>query len=262
MKRHGAATLVVAGALVLTGCKGGAEAGGGTTTTVVVATTTGGPGGTTTTVVTGPPTSVVAGPTTTNPGTDPALVAKAKAAVMQTADFPTGFTPQPDEPGSGLNIEQVWSDLLTCLGVTAPARPPGYATSPTFLRGLATQGRSTVEYTTEAAASSIATALSGPKAQPCLTQAFTADVARSKPDGSTSGAATVTTQDVPAAGQKSMGWRITAQVHLDDLVVPLFQDFEVVVDKGTVIRTMFLNPGSEFPQDLEKTVVQHVVSRA
>lgn len=257
MKRHGAATLVIAGALVLGGCTGGSDAGGATTTTAAVpttVTTTGGPAATTTTVV--------AGPTTTNPGTDPSLIAKARSAVLQTADFPTGFAPQPDEPGTGVNIEQVWAELLTCLGVSTPARPPGYATSPTFLRGLATQGRSTVEYTSEAAASSISTALSGAKAQPCLAQVFTADVARSKPDNSTSGAATVTQHDVPAAGQKAMGWRINAEVHLDELVVPLFQDFEVVVDKGTVIRTMFLNPGSEFPQDLEKTLVQKVVSRA
>lgn len=254
MKRHGVATLVVAGALALTGCKGGTQAGGGTTTTEALTTTVGGPGVTTTTSV--------AGPTTTNPGTDPALIAKARTAVLQTADFPTGFTPQPDEPGTGLDIEQVWSELLTCLGVTTPPRPPGYATSATFLRGLATQGRSTVEYTTEAAGSTISTALNGAKAQPCLTQVFTADVARSKPEGATSGPATVTRQDVPAGGQKGLGWRINADLHLDDLVVPLYQDFEVVVDKGTVIRTIFLNPGSEFPQDLEKMLVQKMVSRA
>jgi hypothetical protein len=49
---------------------------------------------------------------------------------------------------------------------------------------------------------------------------------------------------------------------MDALKVPLFQDFSVVVNKGTVIRMLFLNPGSEFPADLEKSLVDKVVSRA
>lgn len=220
---------------------------------------------TTTTTTVAPTTTVTTAPlptTTTLLSTDPALAAKAKAAVLQPADFPTGFSPQPDEAGSGLGLEQLWSDLLRCLGVTASAPPAGIAVSPTFMRGLATQSRTTVEYTTVAVATAVTTALNGPKADVCLTEAFGADVVRSKPEGSTAGPASVAKQAVPQAGQQSMGWRVRADVHLDDLVVPLYQDFEVVVDRGTVIRAMFLNPGSEFPQDLEKSLVQKVVSRA
>jgi hypothetical protein len=248
MKRQGAASVLLTGALVLVGCGGGGANGRGTTTTA------GGP--------TVSSTTVPAGPTTTNPGTDPVLTAKAKAAVLQPGDFPAGFSPQPDEPGAGLNLEQLWAELLGCLGVAPGGRPSGIATSPTYLRQLATQGRSTVEYRDEASAGSIAAALTGPKALACLNQVFTTDVDRSKPEGSTAGPATVARQDVPGAAQKSLRWRINASVHLDELVVPLFQDFEVVIDRGTVIRTMFLNTGSEFPQELERTLVQKILSRA
>jgi len=204
-----------------------------------------------------------AAPSTTIAATNPAIAAKATAATLQKADFPPGFEPQVEEPGQGLQIEQLWADLTRCLGVDTGAPPAGKATSPTFLRGLATQGRSTVEYTTESGAAAIATALAGPKAQACLDQTFAADLNRSKPEGSTPGPVKVTARTVTAPnGQTTMAWRINASVNLGDLVVPLFSDFQVTVSGGTVIRMLFLNPGAEFPQDLEKSLVDKVHTRA
>ena len=194
-------------------------------------------------------------------GTDPTLVAKAQATTLQTADFAAGFEAQPDEPGQGLSIDLVWKELLQCLGVKRPA-PTGLGTSPTFLRGLATQGRSTVEYTSEKAAATLATALAGPKAPACLNKVFAADLDRSKPEGATPGPVTVTPRDIAPAGQKTMAWRINASVNLAELVVPLFQDFIVIFNGGTVVRMYFLNPGSEFPQDLERSLLDKVVARA
>ncbi len=196
------------------------------------------------------------------PGTDQALIAKAQAATLQPADFTPGFAAQPEEPGQGLSIERVWQELTACLGVKVKGAPAGVATSPTYLRGLATQGRSTVEYTTEPNAAALATALAGPKAQACFTRVFAADVDRSKPEGAKPGPVTVTTRQVPPAGDKIMAWRINASVNLDELVVPLFQDFLVIFNKGTVIRMFFLNPGAEFPQDLERSLLDKVVARA
>jgi hypothetical protein len=201
---------------------------------------------------------------TTSTTVDPALPAKALAAVPQLADFPAGFTAQPNDPGQGLSVETVWAELMKCLGVDAGAQRMALATSPTFLRGLATQARGTVEYTSAPTATAIAAGLSGPKAPGCLKDAFVADVTRSKPDGSTTGTvnvAGVAPAQVAAAGT-TMAWRINATVNLQDLVVPLFQDFIVNFNRGTVVRLLFLNPGSEFPQGLEKSVVANVVSRA
>jgi hypothetical protein len=219
--------------------------------------------GTATTVAAAPQHLVADTPTTALAATNPALAAKATAATLQKADFPAGFEPQKEEPGQGLQIDALWADLTRCLGVGTGAPPAGTATSPTFLRGLATQGRSTVEYTSEPAAAAIATALTGPKAQTCLDQAFAADLNRSKPEGSTPGPVTVASRTVAsAAGQKTLAWRVNASVNLGDLVVPLFQDFQVTVSGGTVVRMLFLNPGAEFPQDLEKTLVDKVQTRA
>ncbi|MDQ6728462.1 MAG: hypothetical protein M3066_20205 [Actinomycetota bacterium] len=247
MKKHPAVTvaLLVVAALTATACGGGK--GTATPATTTTPTTVDSTAGTT--------------PTTT-PGTDAALVAKAKSAVFQPGDFPAGFEAQPDDPTQGLGIDTVWSELTTCLGVPSTATPAGRATSATFKMGLATQGRATVEYTTEAMATADAAALTGPKAQDCLTKAFAADVDRSKPEGATPGPVMVAPSDVTVAGKKALSWRINATVNLQDLVVPLFQDFIVIVNKGTVVRMMFLQPGSPFPQTLEHTLEEAVVSRA
>lgn len=242
MNKHRALLFLLVATLWATACSGGAEEEAGTPTTLLS------PGSSTSTT-----------PTTSE--TDPALAAKAKAATLQPADFPPGFEPQPEEPGQGLNIELLWTELTRCLGVTNP-RSAATGTSSTFKRGLATQGRSTVEYTTEPSATALSAALTGPKAQDCLLAAFKADLDRSKPEGSTPGPVKVTPRDVPAAGQKVLAWRINASVNLDELVVPLFQDFIVVLDGDTVVRMFFLNPGSEFPQELERTLVDKVVTRA
>src|SRR5439155_6339046 len=104
-------------------------------------------------------------PTTAPPTTDAAKAAKAKAAVFQQADFPPGFAPQPE--GEGLDLEIIWRDITRCLGVENAAPSEGSATSPTYLRGLATQAQSTVEYTAISGAETVATALAGPKFQGC-----------------------------------------------------------------------------------------------
>jgi len=190
------------------------------------------------------------------------MTAKAKAAILQQADFPAGFPAQPDDPVQGLHVERLWGDLLTCLGVPK-AQPAGIATSPTFLRGIATQGTSTVEYLAPDAIAARTGALANPKFQACSTQAFATDLDKSKPEGSTPGTVVVSRRDSPPiAGATINSWRINASVHLADLEVRLFQDFLVIFKGNAVIRLFFLNPGSDFPPDLERSLVEKVVSRA
>ncbi len=217
-------------------------------------------GGTTTTAAAGTSTTAGAPLAANESGTDPAKVAKAKAAGLQSSDFPPGWGTQPED--AGLYIDKVWEELTTCVGAPRSAPPAARATSPTYLMGLATQARSTVEYTTEAAATAAGNALSGPKFEGCASDAFKADVERSKPEGSTAGTVQVTPRDFGQFGQKTLSWRINASVNLQDLQVPLYQDFLVIFNGGTVIRLFFLNPGSEFPQNLERTLIDKVVSRA
>jgi hypothetical protein len=196
------------------------------------------------------------------PTTEPPMVVKAKAAVLQTADFPPGFQPQPDEPGQGLGLETLWRELTRCLGVDNTAKGAGAATSPTFLRGLATQARATVEYAPEPTASAIAAALGGQKYQGCAKETFGADVKRSAPEGAVPGPVAIAPLVAPPVAAKIFTSRVTVTLDLEGLKVPLFQDFLVVFDRGAVIRMLFLNPGSEFPQDLERSLIEKVVSRA
>ncbi len=193
--------------------------------------------------------------------TESPMAAKARTATFQPADFPPGFQAQPDEPGQGLQIERLWAELTGCLGVDTTAQRTGMATSPTFLRGLATQARSTVEYTAESAANAIATALQGPKFQACANTAFNADVKRSAPEGGVPGPVAVAPLAAPPVAPKTTSFRVTVTLSLDELKVPLFQDFLVVFERGAVIRMLFLNPGSEFPQDLKTSLVEKVVGR-
>jgi len=188
---------------------------------------------------------------------------RAKAANLQPADFPPGFEPQPEDPVGGLQIERLWGELTRCLGVDSSAQRTGVASSPTFLRGLATQARSTVEYTSEASANAIAAAITGPKFQSCANEAFNADVKRAAPEGAVPGPVTVAAVAAPpsAVASKTSSFRITVTLKLDELTIPLHQDFHVSVDRGMVVRMLFLNPGSEFPPDLERSLVQKVTSR-
>jgi hypothetical protein len=186
--------------------------------------------------------------------------AKAKAATLQPSDFPTGFDPVPEAEGGGLNIEQLWTELMGCLGVPQ-GTSTGIATSPTFKRGLATQARSTVEYTSDSTSAAIAAAIAGPKFSKCSDTAFAADVKRSAPEGGVPGPVAVAASKAPPVAPKSSSFRITVTVNLAELKVPLFQDFFVIYTGGAVIRALFLNPGSEFPQDLERSVLTKVISR-
>ena len=247
MHKHRALTsLCVVSALFLAGCGSGDDDGdaGGTTAP---------PSGGVTTTATG-------AATTTTPAKDPAKAAKAAAAVFQASDFPAGFAPQPEDEGLGLDA--IWSDLTGCMGVDTAADRAGTATSATFLRGLATQARSTVEYTTPSSSAAVATALAGPKFQQCATDAFAADVKRSAPEGGVPGPVEIAPLDVPTPGPKISAYRVNVTINLQELQVPLFQDFLVVFDGEALVRMLFLNPGSAFPPELQKTLVDKVVARA
>src|SRR5206468_3982163 len=102
----------------------------------------------------------------------------------------------------------------------------------------------------------------GPKFNECATTAFAADADRSKPEGATPGPVTVSPLEVTPRGQRTLAYRIELQMNLQDLPVPISQDFLIVFNGGTVIRLLFLNPGGPFPQNLENTLVDSVVGRA
>lgn len=255
MQRKPAVMSLLVSTLLAAGC-GGGDGGGSTTTVPAPEVTTTVPATTTA----APSTTAAAVTSSTAAAAAANLGPKALAAIFQQADLPAGWKPvDPADPQ--LNLETVWTELTKCLAVPA-TKPLGIATSPTYIRGLATQARSTVEYTTEAAATAFATALAAPKVQGCLTDAFNADVKRSAPEGGVPGPVAIASHNVGAVAPKTNAYRITAEISLSELKVPINQDFVVIFSGGTIIRALFLNPGSEFPQDLEKSLLQKVVSRA
>jgi hypothetical protein len=136
------------------------------------------------------------------------------------------------------------------------------ATSPTFLQGLATQARATVEYTTPSSVAAIEAGLAGPKIQGCAVAAFTVDAKHSAPQGATPGPSTLSPLTVPPLGLREFPFRVNVTMDLQSLQVPIFQDFLVIFNGDTLIRAFFLNPGSGFRQDLEQSLLRATVARA
>lgn len=240
-------TLLFVSTLLVAGCGGdddGTDAAGTTTTTTS--------------------TTAPAETTTSEPGeqesSDPARAAQAEAAGLTLDDFPDGW--EEHDPEAGLDLVVTWQDLIDCLGVDTTEPPLGIATSPTFLRGLGTQVRSTVEYRSEAQAQAIAAALEGPELERCATEAFAADVARSAPEGGVPGPVQVSPLEFAELGGSTVAIRANVTIDLEGLEVPIFQDLVVVFDGETVSRLVFLELGGEFPPELQRTLVETVVSRA
>ncbi|MGH9125114.1 MAG: hypothetical protein ACRDZ8_10370 [Acidimicrobiales bacterium] len=257
------AVLVLVVVMVAAGCGGGSGK-AATTTTVAVPSTTA---------------TTVPATTSTTAVNTAALTAKATAALWQQADWPTAYKMQSDGMGTcpntsaacdSLNLETIWQEVTSCVGVTDT--PEAKAVSPTYLEGIATQARVTVEYTTPAAASAIAAALTGPKFDGCMTTAFTADakgVAESggfTPSASTVSALTPPSEPSLPAGTSVSSSRINVTMTLGSgtaaLQVHIYQDFLVYFNGGTIVRFFFLNPGGPFVVSVEQPLIMKVVTAA
>ena len=234
--------------LLLAGC--GEDAGDQTAGSTV-------PASTATTAAT---TSAPAQTTTTAAAGDAAKTAKAKAAVLQAGDLPTDFKEQPAE--DGLKQGVVFKELATCLGVNAQS--VASAASPTYVRGIATQVASTVDYFALPSVQAVAMAFGGSEKLPaCSKEAVTADVKRSAPEGATMGAVEVAPLDFPKLGQLTSAYRATTTAQLPGgPSIPITQDLVIVFKGEAVSQLTFLSPGMPFPVDLQRTLTEKVVSRA
>lgn len=192
---------------------------------------------------------------------DPALAAKAKAAVLQPTDFPAGWQPKPAD--EQLEHETTWQELTRCLGVEDAGQGQASATSPTFGRGVGTQVTSSVEYLPTASAQSIAMAFAGPKFTACAKEALTAGVKRNAPPGAKLGTVEVAPLDFPKLGLLTSATRATTTIEgLAPMPVPVFQDFVFVFKGEAVSRFTFLNPGAPFQADLQPALAEKVVGRS
>lgn len=165
------------------------------------------------------------------------------------------------QPGQGVDIEVIWPNVMGCLGVKQTGQALGLATSPTYVRGLATQAQSTVEYMPQPSAQAIASALAGPKLNSCASEALSADAAREH-EGAQKGEVEVSALDFPQMGEATSATRVKVTLNLPERRVPIFQDLIVVTKGESVTRVVFLNPLEPFPEDLQRSLVEKVVSRA
>lgn len=223
--------------------------------------TTNGAAPSTTATAGGPPSSALA--TTTTAALDPAQAAKAKTAVLQAADIPAGY--QEEAPEDSFDQETTFQDLSTCLGVAT--RGQGSATSATYGKPPATKFVSTVEYfaspSVQSRVQSIAAGFApGPKFDKCALEAFTADLKRNAPQGSTVSTVEVTPLDFPKLGQATSASHVMTILSIPNgPTIPISQDVIVVFKGDAISRLTFLSPGQPFPPDIERTLVGTVVDR-
>lgn len=238
---RGAIPLVIT-ALLLAGCGGDDDT--STTTTVPEATTT-----------------VPDATTTTADGNGPAE-SGAEAAVLQADDLPAGWEANPEE--ERLDHETTWQALLACAGVTDPAEGEvENVSSPTFQTGLATLVTSAVSYyDSPEQVAALAEAFTGDDLAACAEEALLADVERNKPPEATLSDLVVTPGEFPEFGEATVSYRIDGTINIGPVAPPLYQDFVAVFDGDAVSRFNFLNPGTPFPEDLQRTLVETVVERA
>ena len=68
--------------------------------------------------------------------------------------------------------------------------------------------------------------------------------------------------DFPQLGTATSATRVKVTLNLPERQVPIFQDLIVVFKDESVTRVVFLNPLEPFPEDLQRSLVEKVVSRA
>ena len=188
--------------------------------------------------------------------------ARAEAAVLTLADLPAGWKAfaEADRPDHGPTFEA----LASCLGVQDPDQDAvGAAMSPTFVAGLATQVTSKVAYSpSPERAREVASAYTGDKFTGCAQQAFAGDVTRNAPPGATAKDVQVAPLEFPPLGDSTAAHRVTATIEIMGGSLPLFMDFVAVFEGEAVSRLVFLNPGSPFPAELQRSLTEKVVTRA
>jgi hypothetical protein len=233
---------------------GACEGGGGSDST-----TTSIPSSTTSPSTTASSSSTSAATSTSVAPQDPARAEKAKAAVLQPNDFPTGWAPKPED--ERLDHETTWRELTRCLGEEDSGQGLAVAVSPTFGRGPATQVTSAVEYLPGPTAQALAAAFGGPKMTECAKAAFTADVKRNAPPDATVGPVEVAPFNFALLGQATSSTRATTTIDLG-FPIRVTQDFVIVFEAESVSRVSFLAAEGPFEADLQRVLVEKVVARA
>jgi hypothetical protein len=192
--------------------------------------------------------------------------AKAKAAVVQLSDLPaSGWREQ--APEDTPDHETTWQALATCLGIgDLKQDETGSATSPTYVTGLAQQVTSTVAYVPVGRAGEIAAAFASDKFEGCAKTAIADDVARNAPEGAEVVSVDVVPLDLPRLGALTTSYRATGMLTIGPgIQITVYTDVVAVFSGPAISRLVFINggpAGAPFPDDLERSLVEKVVTRA
>jgi hypothetical protein len=194
-------------------------------------------------------------------------LASAKAALLQLADLPTGWTAAGIAAAAG-SSDSLLEPLAECIGaptsafdVSAPAE-----VSPTFSppKAIASvQDEVNVYPTTRAAAANFST-FSNPKMPHCLVSveggAFGQEIAQSASAGTTIGTITGSRQSFPKIGENSSEIQLVFPTSNGNSSVPLY--FELIaITKGRTVSTLTLfNAGGAFDPSLAEQLATAAAS--
>lgn len=202
-------------------------------------------------------------PPTTFAPPDPALPAKAEAAVFQASDFPPEWLAVRAAAG-GLAIENVWANLARCLRITYALRSTGQAISETYLLPPGKQAQALIDYVRPGQGlETVRLALESPAFSGCAKEAFGAGISQAAPAGASVGAVTVEAPlGAPVKADHVFTARIAAPVNLPDFSITIVQDLVVVFSDSSIIRLLFLDAGKPFSPEFRQRLTQTVVNRS
>ena len=191
--------------------------------------------------------------------TDASLEARAKRAVLKQSDLPEGWA---KGTGTGLAAghEQAWVDIRDCIGAGEEIDAGAVrATSGPFESGGA-RVESIVTYVNAEQASGFALSMASLDAVDCGREALAAEAVRDAPQGETVARQEVAPLSLPRlANAASWAARSTTTYSSGPVVVT---DVVVLISEGALCRLAFVNEGGPFPQDLQQSLIEKVVSRA
>ncbi len=201
------------------------------------------------------------GDTTTTVNREAADEAAAASANLKVEDFPAGWTSKPHEklPGE----DELAAEIQTCVGIDpASTRVTAEHRSPDFASGLATQASSVILFVkSPQQATGDADAYAGDKFPACAEPGFAKQIQQVAPEGGTVADVKVSKSTFPALGDRTVAHRVTANIKLDQMTVPINIDVVQIFKGRAEVTLTFVNPGAPFTEALAQELASKLVAR-
>ena len=196
--------------------------------------------------------------TAASPAQDDAV--RARRLVVRITDLPAGWTSRPHQRTP--EDEQVERELRACLGGGQIPTRTAEADSDDFANaGSQVTSRAVVAPTVEQARREHDRAAT-PEFSRCLTEVFRRRFQRSPPEGAALQDLRADRLSVPPVADGLVAHRLTITLSAPQGNAVFYADLFVMRSERTSVSVNFVNPGSPFPADVERSVMDRLANRA